>query len=93
MRLGRRWGKVAAALVRAASKESALTTDAKRLEELETKVNRAETLLSEQQARLGRLRAQLEQLDKEHADKRAKAPGLEPPLGRGPGSTDKGGSK
>lgn len=67
-KLAQQWAEVAQAVLRAATVEAAARAEAARLREATMKVERAETLLSEQQARLGRLQKQVEQ-----AEARAKA--------------------
>ncbi len=69
--LAKRWVSTAKAVLRAAQAERAATGAAERLTELEEKVERAASLLSEQQARLGRLQAQVEQAEKDAAKKRS----------------------
>jgi len=58
-KIGEQWAKVAAALLRAASSEAAATQSATRLRGLTTKLERSDALLAEQQARFGRLQAEL----------------------------------
>lgn len=69
--LAKRWVRTAKAVLRAVQLERAATEEAERLTELEEKVERAASLLSEQQARLGRLQAQVEQAEKEAAKRRS----------------------
>jgi hypothetical protein len=58
-RLAEQWVKAGKAVLRAVKSEQAAKKIAARARELATKVERAEALLHEQQARLGRLRAEL----------------------------------
>jgi len=67
--LAKRWVRTAKAVLEAVQLEKKATAEAKRLTTLEEKVERAASLLSEQQARLGRLQAQVEEAEKE-AEKR-----------------------
>jgi len=69
--LAERWVRTAKAVLRAVQRERAATEEAKRLTELEEKVERAASLLSEQQARLGRLQAQVEQAERDAAKRRS----------------------
>jgi hypothetical protein len=62
-KIGEQWANVAAALVRAASSEAAATLSATRLRGLTTKLERSDALLAEQQARFGRLQAELRKLE------------------------------
>lgn len=62
-KLAERWAKVATAVLEAVTREAAAKAEAERLQDLEQKVERAETLLSEQQARLGRLEKQVERAE------------------------------
>lgn len=61
------WLDAAGTLVRAASREKKATALVARAQQLEQKVERARTLLAEQQARLGRLEAQVRKLEARHA--------------------------
>lgn len=59
------WAETAQALLRAADAEAAAADAAKRAYEIETKVERARTLLAETQARRGRAAAELERVEAE----------------------------
>jgi acyl-coenzyme A thioesterase PaaI-like protein len=58
-KLAEQWVGVAVALLRAAEIEKKATSEAKRVRALRVEVERAEALLAEQQARLGRLQAEV----------------------------------
>jgi hypothetical protein len=58
-KLATQWANTAKAVLRAVAAEQAATLVATRLREFSTKVKRAEALLTEQQARLGRLQEQV----------------------------------
>jgi len=58
-RVAKQWAEVAAVVIRAAESERMAAAAAASLEELSTKVQRAEALLTELQSRLGRLQAEV----------------------------------
>ncbi len=62
-KLAEQWAGAALAVLGAVQAERRAKTEASRLAELTTKVKRAEALLHERQARLGRLRAELKLLE------------------------------
>ena len=66
-KLGEQWAHCAAAVVRATEAEAKSRAEAKRLRELTTKLERAEALLAEQQARFGRLQAEVRKAEKKAA--------------------------
>jgi hypothetical protein len=62
-KLAEQWAKVGSVVLRAVDTEKSARVDAQRLAELTIKVERAQALLTEQQARLGRLDAELEKAE------------------------------
>jgi hypothetical protein len=62
-KLGEQWVKVANALLRAVEIERKAATEARRARELRLKVERAQALLAEQHARVGRLQAEVKSLE------------------------------
>ncbi len=71
-KLAQQWATAGRAVLRAIRSERVAKKSAEVLAELTTKVKRAEALLHEQQARLGRLRAELKRLEaKRTTDKRS----------------------
>ncbi|MEM9692739.1 MAG: hypothetical protein AAGA56_09355, partial [Myxococcota bacterium] len=74
-RLKQRWARVALRLAKAVVAETGAKKKAEALAALEGKVARAQTLLSEKQARLGRLRQQVVRAEKDFDAKQKGAPG------------------
>ena len=66
-KLGMQWARCGGAVVRATEAEAKSRAEAKRLRELTTQLERAEALLAEHQARLGRLQAEVAKAEKKAA--------------------------
>jgi hypothetical protein len=76
-KLAEQWVKAGKALLRAVKSESGAAKVAGRARELATKVQRAEALLHEQQARLGRLRTELKAEEQKAKDRTSGAAAAE----------------
>jgi hypothetical protein len=72
-RLAKQWVATGEAVLKAVASEASAAAASKELQELTTKLERAEALLVEQQARLGRLQAEIQAAEEEVAKRKGEA--------------------
>lgn len=89
-KLAEQWATAATAVVRAVETEQKAAAEAQRFAELATKVERAEALLAEHQARLGRLQAEVKKAEQGIDDQSARAADREKKRIEAAGGTRKG---